>query len=171
MLWASSELVFMQQRARGRRTSSGSTGRKCGLSFKTWPSGMKTPTSMVTYFCRQKVKLKRKLMCLRGHLAKGQLEELSAAQVASLPKGTVISRLRFIPKTDNMRPITRVTGADPKTRVRCEAVMVAFLHISRFIHRLSPAGLPGPCQRAAGHAAGLCALHSVPPRLHGVGPD
>lgn len=45
------------------------------------------------------------------------MEELTPAQVASLPKGTVISRLRFIPKTDGMRPITRVIGADPKTRV------------------------------------------------------
>lgn len=43
--------------------------------------------------------------------------ELSPAQVASLPKSTVISRLRFIPKTDSMRPITRVIRADAKTRV------------------------------------------------------
>ncbi|XP_051811535.1 telomerase reverse transcriptase [Acanthochromis polyacanthus] len=45
------------------------------------------------------------------------MEELTPAEVASLPKGTVISRLRFIPKTDGMRPITRVIGEDPKTRV------------------------------------------------------
>lgn len=43
--------------------------------------------------------------------------ELTPAQVASLPKATVISRLRFIPKTDSMRPITRVIGGDAKTRV------------------------------------------------------
>lgn len=53
----------------------------------------------------------------RGHLSKGQMKELTPAQVASLPKATVISRLRFIPKTDGMRPITRVIGADAKTRV------------------------------------------------------
>lgn len=45
------------------------------------------------------------------------MEELTPAQVASLPKSTVISRLRFIPKSDGMRPITRVIGADAKTRV------------------------------------------------------
>lgn len=46
------------------------------------------------------------------------MEELTPAQVAALPKATVVSRLRFIPKTDSMRPITRVLGADAKTRVR-----------------------------------------------------
>lgn len=53
----------------------------------------------------------------RNHLSKGQMEELSPAEVASLPKFTVIARIRFIPKTDSMRPITRVIGADAKTRV------------------------------------------------------
>lgn len=43
--------------------------------------------------------------------------ELTPDQVAALPKSTVISRLRFIPKTDGMRPITRVIGTDAKTRV------------------------------------------------------
>lgn len=51
------------------------------------------------------------------------MEELTPAQVASLPKGTVISRLRFIPKTDGMRPITRVIGADAKTRVRTNSYL------------------------------------------------
>ncbi|XP_068188382.1 telomerase reverse transcriptase [Antennarius striatus] len=55
-------------------------------------------------------------LAFRDHLSKGQLEELTPAQVASLPKSTIISRLRFIPKTDSMRPITRVIGADAKTR-------------------------------------------------------
>lgn len=59
------------------------------------------------------------------------MEELSPAQVASLPKGTVISRLRFIPKTDSMRPITRVVGADAKTRVHWHGRMVLpFISVS-----------------------------------------
>uniref|UniRef100_A0A674CW82 Telomerase reverse transcriptase n=1 Tax=Salmo trutta TaxID=8032 RepID=A0A674CW82_SALTR len=53
----------------------------------------------------------------RGHLSKGQMSELTLAQVTSLPKTTVMSRLRFIPKTDGMRPITRVIGADAKTKM------------------------------------------------------
>ncbi|XP_068603319.1 telomerase reverse transcriptase [Brachionichthys hirsutus] len=53
-------------------------------------------------------------LAFRGHLSKGQLEELTPAQVASLPKSTIISRLRFIPKIDGMRPITRVAGAKTK---------------------------------------------------------
>lgn len=57
------------------------------------------------------------LFLFRGHISKGQMVELTADQVVALPKSTVISRLRFIPKTDGMRPITRVTGADAKTRV------------------------------------------------------
>ncbi|XP_042083970.1 telomerase reverse transcriptase isoform X1 [Haplochromis burtoni] len=68
-------------------------------------------------FYRQEVWTKLQELAFRGHLSKGQMEELTPAQVASLPKGTVISRLRFIPKTDGMRPITRVIGADAKTRL------------------------------------------------------
>lgn len=68
-------------------------------------------------FYRQEVWTKLQDLAFKGHLAKGQMEELSTAQVASLPKGTVISRLRFIPKTDGMRPITRLIGTDPKTRM------------------------------------------------------
>lgn len=45
------------------------------------------------------------------------MEELSQAQVASLTKYTVTAQIRFIPKADGMRPITRVIGADAKTRV------------------------------------------------------
>ncbi|XP_035537863.1 telomerase reverse transcriptase [Morone saxatilis] len=70
-----------------------------------------------TRFYRQEVWSKLQDLAFRGHLSKGQMEELTPAQVASLPKATVISRLRFIPKTDGMRPITRVIGADAKTRV------------------------------------------------------
>ncbi|XP_040909585.1 telomerase reverse transcriptase [Toxotes jaculatrix] len=68
-------------------------------------------------FYRQEVWSKLQDLAFRGHLSKGQMEELTPAQVASLPKTTVISRLRFIPKTDGMRPITRVIGADAKTRL------------------------------------------------------
>ncbi|XP_038550696.1 telomerase reverse transcriptase [Micropterus salmoides] len=68
-------------------------------------------------FYRQEVWTKLQDLAFRGHLSKGQMEELTPAQVASLPKATVVSRLRFIPKTDGMRPITRVIGADAKTRV------------------------------------------------------
>uniref|UniRef100_A0A8C2Z256 Telomerase reverse transcriptase n=1 Tax=Cyclopterus lumpus TaxID=8103 RepID=A0A8C2Z256_CYCLU len=68
-------------------------------------------------FYRQEVWAKLQELAFRDHLSKGQMEELTPAQVAALPKATVISRLRFIPKTDSMRPITRVVGADAKTRV------------------------------------------------------
>ncbi|XP_078123814.1 telomerase reverse transcriptase isoform X1 [Sander vitreus] len=71
----------------------------------------------VVRFYRQEVWAKLQDIAFRGHLSKGQMEELTPAQVASLPKATVISRLRFIPKTDSMRPITRIIGADPKTRL------------------------------------------------------
>uniref|UniRef100_UPI0037E8C812 telomerase reverse transcriptase n=1 Tax=Semicossyphus pulcher TaxID=241346 RepID=UPI0037E8C812 len=68
-------------------------------------------------FYRQEVWAKLQDIAFRGHLSKGQMKELTPTQVASLPKSTVISRLRFIPKTDGMRPITRVIGADSKTRL------------------------------------------------------
>ncbi|KAM9340096.1 telomerase reverse transcriptase [Symphorus nematophorus] len=68
-------------------------------------------------FYRQEIWAKLQDLAFRGHLSKGQMEELTPDQVASLPKATVISRLRFIPKTDGMRPITRVIGADAKTRL------------------------------------------------------
>ncbi|XP_074542590.1 telomerase reverse transcriptase [Halichoeres trimaculatus] len=67
-------------------------------------------------FYRREVWRKLQDLAFRGHLSKGQLEELTPAQVAALPKSVVISRLRFIPKTDGMRPITRVIGAGAKTR-------------------------------------------------------
>ncbi|XP_059205531.1 telomerase reverse transcriptase [Centropristis striata] len=68
-------------------------------------------------FYREDVWAKLQDLAFRGHLSKGQMEELTPTQVASLPRSTVISRLRFIPKTDGMRPITRVIGADAKTRL------------------------------------------------------
>uniref|UniRef100_A0A8C7CUH4 Telomerase reverse transcriptase n=1 Tax=Oncorhynchus kisutch TaxID=8019 RepID=A0A8C7CUH4_ONCKI len=68
-------------------------------------------------FYRYQVWAKLQELALSGHLSKGQMSELTLAQVTSLPKTTVISRLRFIPKTEGMRPITRVIGADAKTRL------------------------------------------------------
>uniref|UniRef100_A0A4W5Q184 Telomerase reverse transcriptase n=1 Tax=Hucho hucho TaxID=62062 RepID=A0A4W5Q184_9TELE len=68
-------------------------------------------------FYRYQVWAKLQELAFRGHLSKGQMSELTLAQVTSLPKTTVTSRLRFIPKTDGMRPITRVIGADAKTRL------------------------------------------------------
>ncbi|KAG7280457.1 hypothetical protein CRUP_033758 [Coryphaenoides rupestris] len=67
-------------------------------------------------FYRHEMWAKMQELAFRAHVSKGQLEELSPAQVASLPKTTVVSRLRFIPKADSMRPITRVVKADAKSR-------------------------------------------------------
>uniref|UniRef100_A0A3B3D5U9 Telomerase reverse transcriptase n=1 Tax=Oryzias melastigma TaxID=30732 RepID=A0A3B3D5U9_ORYME len=66
---------------------------------------------------RQEVWNELQDLAFRGHVAKGQMEELTPDQVASLPKDTIISQLRFIPKTDGMRPITRVIRADLNTRL------------------------------------------------------
>ncbi|XP_075868222.1 telomerase reverse transcriptase isoform X2 [Nelusetta ayraudi] len=68
-------------------------------------------------FYRQEVWAKMQDLAFRNHLSKGQMEELTPALVASLPKSTVTARIRFIPKADGMRPITRVIGADAKTRL------------------------------------------------------
>uniref|UniRef100_A0A8C4Z5F3 Telomerase reverse transcriptase n=1 Tax=Gadus morhua TaxID=8049 RepID=A0A8C4Z5F3_GADMO len=68
-------------------------------------------------FYRQEVWAKLRELAFRGHVSKGQLEELTPTQMASLPKATVVSRLRFIPKADSMRPITRVVRSDVKSRV------------------------------------------------------
>ncbi|MEQ2162691.1 hypothetical protein GOODEAATRI_022405 [Goodea atripinnis] len=64
-------------------------------------------------FYRQEVWAKLQDLAFKYTLRQSHTE----TRAASLPKGTVISRLRFIPKTDGMRPITRVIGTDPKTRV------------------------------------------------------
>ncbi|KAG8005091.1 Telomerase reverse transcriptase [Nibea albiflora] len=74
--------------------------------------GQRGPMQEIQQVCYETIKEGQPI----GHLSKGQMEELTPAQVASLPKATVTSRLRFIPKTDGMRPITRVIGADAKTR-------------------------------------------------------
>lgn len=72
------------------------------------------------------------LFWFRSHISKGQMVELTPDQVAALPKSTVISRLRFIPKTDGMRPITRVIGADAKTRVHLDLCHeTSHLHIPK----------------------------------------
>uniref|UniRef100_A0A8C5EKP9 Telomerase reverse transcriptase n=1 Tax=Gouania willdenowi TaxID=441366 RepID=A0A8C5EKP9_GOUWI len=68
-------------------------------------------------FYRHEVWARLQDLAFKGHLSKGQMEEMTSAEIAALPKGSVISRLRFIPKSDGMRPITRVIGADAKTRV------------------------------------------------------
>uniref|UniRef100_H3C688 Telomerase reverse transcriptase n=1 Tax=Tetraodon nigroviridis TaxID=99883 RepID=H3C688_TETNG len=68
-------------------------------------------------FYRQEIWAKLQDLAFRGHISKGQMVELTPGQVAALPKSTVISRLRFIPKTEGMRPITRVIGANAKTRL------------------------------------------------------
>lgn len=79
-------------------------------------------------------------LSFRGHISKGQMVELTPDQVAALPKSTVISRLRFIPKTDGMRPITRVIGADAKTRVHFDlrhqtsSYQQAVMHSRSWLH-------------------------------------
>ncbi|MCJ8750133.1 hypothetical protein PDJAM_G00259100 [Pangasius djambal] len=59
-------------------------------------------------FYRRHIWARLQDQAFREHLSKGQWEELSSAEVASLPKNTVTSRIRFIPKTNGMRPITRL---------------------------------------------------------------
>ncbi|XP_056154455.1 telomerase reverse transcriptase [Lampris incognitus] len=68
-------------------------------------------------FYRQEVWAKLQELAFKAHLSKGQMVELTPTQVATLSKSTVTSRLRFIPKADGMRPITRVMGVDVKTRL------------------------------------------------------
>ncbi|XP_077599649.1 telomerase reverse transcriptase isoform X2 [Stigmatopora nigra] len=67
-------------------------------------------------FYRQEVWARLQELAFSNHMAKGQMEELTPEQVAALPKSTITARLRFIPKIDSMRPITRVLGTDAKTR-------------------------------------------------------
>ncbi|KAK6324273.1 hypothetical protein J4Q44_G00066120 [Coregonus suidteri] len=88
-------------------------------------------------FYRYQVWAKLQELAFRGHLSKGQMSELTLAQVMSLPKTTVTSRLRFIPKTDGMRPITRVIGADAKTRL-FQARVRDLLDVLRVCVRSSP---------------------------------
>ncbi|XP_067111466.1 telomerase reverse transcriptase [Osmerus mordax] len=89
-------------------------------------------------FYRQEVWARLQELAFRTHQCKGQMEELTPAQVVSLPRTTVTSRLRFIPKTEGMRPITRVLGADPKTR-RFQASVRDLLDVLRVCVRTTPA--------------------------------
>ncbi|NP_001310728.1 telomerase reverse transcriptase [Nothobranchius furzeri] len=68
-------------------------------------------------FYRREVWAKLQDLAFKDYLAQSQMKELCPAEVASFPKDTVISRLRFIPKTDGMRPITRFIGRDTKTKL------------------------------------------------------
>ncbi|KAM9855184.1 telomerase reverse transcriptase [Aulostomus maculatus] len=88
-------------------------------------------------FYRQEIWTKLQDLAFRVHFSKGQMVELTPAQVASLPKSTVISRLRFIPKADAMRPITRVIGADTKTKLYSRRVR-DLLDILRACVRATP---------------------------------
>ncbi|XP_056336108.1 telomerase reverse transcriptase [Danio aesculapii] len=47
----------------------------------------------------------------RAHLCKGQWRPLSPSQALKVPNSAVTSRIRFIPKTSGMRPITRLNGS------------------------------------------------------------
>ncbi|XP_053718847.1 telomerase reverse transcriptase [Synchiropus splendidus] len=67
-------------------------------------------------FYRHDVWPKLRDLAFRNHVSECQIEELAPDEVMSLPSTTVISRLRFIPKTDGMRAITAVVGADAKTK-------------------------------------------------------
>uniref|UniRef100_A0A3B1KJQ8 Telomerase reverse transcriptase n=1 Tax=Astyanax mexicanus TaxID=7994 RepID=A0A3B1KJQ8_ASTMX len=68
-------------------------------------------TKHALQFYRRDIWTKLQDMAFREHLSKGQWEALTPQQVAALPKSTVKSRIRFIPKASGMRPITRLSGA------------------------------------------------------------
>ncbi|XP_072529465.1 telomerase reverse transcriptase [Salminus brasiliensis] len=61
-------------------------------------------------FYRRDIWTRLQDLAFREHLSKGQWEALTPQQVALLSKTTVTSRIRFIPKANSMRPITRLTG-------------------------------------------------------------
>ncbi|XP_059411518.1 telomerase reverse transcriptase [Carassius carassius] len=61
-------------------------------------------------FYRGEVWSKLQEMAFRAHLSKGQWRALSPSQALKFPKSSVTSRIRFIPKVNSMRPITRLTG-------------------------------------------------------------
>uniref|UniRef100_A0A8C1V0C0 Telomerase reverse transcriptase n=1 Tax=Cyprinus carpio TaxID=7962 RepID=A0A8C1V0C0_CYPCA len=67
-------------------------------------------------FYRGEVWNKLQEMAFRLHLSKGQWRALSPSQALKFPKTAVTSRIRFIPKVNSMRPITRLSG--PRDRVR-----------------------------------------------------
>ncbi|KTF95167.1 hypothetical protein cypCar_00022318 [Cyprinus carpio] len=61
-------------------------------------------------FYRGEVWNKLQEMAFRVHLSKGQWRALSPSQALKFPKTAVTSRIRFIPKVNSMRPITRLSG-------------------------------------------------------------
>ncbi|XP_016376203.1 telomerase reverse transcriptase [Sinocyclocheilus rhinocerous] len=61
-------------------------------------------------FYRGEVWIRLQEMAFRAHLSKGQWRALSPSQALKFPKTTVTSRIRFIPKVNSMRPITRLAG-------------------------------------------------------------
>uniref|UniRef100_A0A8C2EIU0 Telomerase reverse transcriptase n=1 Tax=Cyprinus carpio TaxID=7962 RepID=A0A8C2EIU0_CYPCA len=61
-------------------------------------------------FYRGEVWIRLQEMAFRAHLSKGQWRALSPSQALKFPKTAVTSRIRFIPKVNSMRPITRLSG-------------------------------------------------------------
>ncbi|KAI1905134.1 hypothetical protein AGOR_G00012990 [Albula goreensis] len=80
--------------------------------YVTESSGQKN----ILRFYREKVWKRLQELGSRKQLSKGQWEPLTTKQVASLPKNTVMSQLRFIPKQDGLRPIVRVVKMDAQAR-------------------------------------------------------
>uniref|UniRef100_A0A8C1UZT2 Telomerase reverse transcriptase n=1 Tax=Cyprinus carpio TaxID=7962 RepID=A0A8C1UZT2_CYPCA len=69
-------------------------------------------------FYRGEVWNKLQEMAFRLHLSKGQWRALSPSQALKFPKTAVTSRIRFIPKVNSMRPITRLSGPRESLQVR-----------------------------------------------------
>ncbi|XP_030645421.1 telomerase reverse transcriptase [Chanos chanos] len=69
-------------------------------------------------FYRREVWVKLQKLAFSEHLSKGQWETLTPSEVAALPKTTVTSRIRFIPKANGMRPITKHVGTSSSIQFR-----------------------------------------------------
>uniref|UniRef100_A0A8C2EE51 Telomerase reverse transcriptase n=1 Tax=Cyprinus carpio TaxID=7962 RepID=A0A8C2EE51_CYPCA len=69
-------------------------------------------------FYRGEVWIRLQEMAFRAHLSKGQWRALSPSQALKFPKTAVTSRIRFIPKVNSMRPITRLSGPRDSLQVR-----------------------------------------------------
>lgn len=61
-------------------------------------------------FYRREIWAKLQHMAFSMHLSKGQWRPLSPPESIKSPETTITSRIRFIPKVNGMRPITRLTG-------------------------------------------------------------
>ncbi|XP_065139998.1 telomerase reverse transcriptase [Paramisgurnus dabryanus] len=61
-------------------------------------------------FYRREVWTKLQQMAFRMHLSKGQWRALCPPESITFPETRITSRIRFIPKVNGMRPITRLTG-------------------------------------------------------------